>query len=86
MYPPQDCIPDESIYTVEEFNTLKKQILTEAAGIREIQHADKRTVYRSMTENQQLLATMADAIWGHCPNYQNGPGRRRYVISSKGIC
>lgn len=86
MYPPQDCIPDESVYTVEEFNALKKEMLTGSSGVREIQHADKRTVYRSATEIRDLLNVMADAIWGHCANYQNGPGRRRVATVSKGIC
>ena len=86
MYP-TPCIPDESVYTVAEFNQLKKEMLTgDNVGVREIQHADKRTVFRSATEIQNLLAIMAEAIWGHCENYQNGAGRRRYVISSKGIC
>lgn len=82
-----DCIPDESVYTVAEFNLLKKDILTgDQAGVREIQHADKRTVYRSMTENRELLNIMADAIWGHCDNYQQGRGRRTYAVTSKGLC
>lgn len=83
--PESPCIPNEDIYTVAEFNALKKEILTGNAGVREIQFADKRTVFRSMTENEKLLTIMADAIWGHCDQYQNGKGRR-YAVTSKGIC
>lgn len=77
-----DCIPDETIYTVAEFNALKKEILTAEAGVREIQFADKRTVFRSMTENRDLINIMAEAIWGHCQNYR----RRTVMVTSKGIC
>ena len=77
-----DCIPDETIYTVIEFNQLKKDILTAEAGIREIQFADKRTVFRSMAENRELINIMAEAIWGHCQNYR----RRSVIVTSKGLC
>lgn len=76
-----DCIPDESLYTVEEFKTLKKAMLS---GTREVQYADKRVVYRSMAEIGEILRAMQDAIWGHC--YQSPLGRRITVTSSKGIC
>lgn len=78
-----DCIPDETVYTVVEFNALKKLILTGVndAGVREIQFADKRTVFRSMAENRELINIMAEAIWGHCNNY-----RRTYAVTSKGLC
>lgn len=85
--PALPCIPDESIYTVEDFKTLYKEILTGATpGVREIQFADKRTVFRSMTEMRDLLNMMQEAIWGHCANYQSGIGRRTIAVSSKGIC
>lgn len=77
-----DCIPDESIYTVEEFNATKKAMLS---GTREVQYADKRVVYRSMAEIGEILRAMQDAIWGHC-GQGSILGRKIYVTSSKGIC
>ncbi len=78
-----DCIPDETVYTVAEFNALKKEMLTgDYAGVREIQFSDKRTVFRSATELRDLINIMAEAIWGHCANYR----RRSNVVSSKGLC
>lgn len=78
-----DCIPDESVYTVAEFNALKKEMLTgNYAGVREIQFSDKRTVFRSATELRDLINVMADAIWGHCNQYR----RRSIAVTSKGLC
>lgn len=77
------CIPNEEIYTVAEFKTLKKAMLT---GTKEVQYADKRVVYRSMNEISDLIRIMQDAIWGHCPEFNSGFGQRRYAVSSKGIC
>lgn len=78
-----DCIPDESIYTVEEFKAAKKAMLS---GTREVQYADKRVVYRNMTEIGDILRAMQEAIWGHCDQYKSALGRKIYVTSSKGIC
>lgn len=76
-----ECVPNESIYTVEEYNANYKAYL---GGIKEVQYADKRVVYRSTGELVAVLQLMYNAIWGHCA--PNGIGRRRIAVSSKGIC
>ena len=78
-----ECVPDESIYTIAEFNAVKKASLT---GTKEVQYADKRVVYRSINEVADMLRIMQDAIWGHCAQTNSGLGRRTIAVSSKGIC
>lgn len=75
------CVPDESIFTVEEYKASYKSYI---GGIKEVQYADKRVVYRSIDELARALQLMYNAIWGHCQ--PNGIGTRRIAVSSKGLC
>lgn len=77
-----ECIPNETIYTVEEYNAAYKAYLT---GVKEVQYADKRVVYRNLGELTDIIKIMYNAIWGHCIQ-TGGFGRRRIAVSSKGIC
>lgn len=77
-----DCIPDETVWTVEEYNQFKRDMLT---GVKEVQYADKRVVNHGVTDKLSLLRLIQASIYGHCPGF--GPlGRRITVTSSKGIC
>jgi len=77
------CIPDESVFTVQDLKDHKKLI---TSRVKEIQYADKRVVYRNMQELLDTIKIMEEAIYGHCAQYNNSLGRRRYAVTSKGIC
>ena len=76
------CVPDETVYTVADYNKYKLDMLS---GVKEVQYADKRIVNYSAADKFILLRMMQQAIWGHCPEF-SALGRKITVTSSKGIC